>query len=84
MPMIPVKEAVVSASAFVASLYPNPLDVRLEQVEKVGRWWRVVLSFKASDANSLGMMLGQPNRLFKEIDVDMETGEAEALRMFKA
>jgi hypothetical protein len=82
--MITVKEAVASATLFVTDLFPNALDLRLEQVEMIGSWWRVVISFKFSEPSTLLLAMGAQNRLFKEVDVDRESGQAVALRMFKA
>lgn len=81
--MITVKQAVVSATSFVADLFANAQDLRLEQVEMFGSSWRIVISFKLSEPSTLLLAMGGSNRIFKEVDVDRESGEATALRMFK-
>ena len=81
--MITVKDAVKGAGEFVTELFPEAKDVRLEQVERHMALWQVIMSFKIGETSGLSAALGQQNRLFKEVDVDADSGEPTALRMWK-
>jgi len=81
--MVTVKEAVRGAGQFVSELFPDAKSLRLEQVESGGPLWRVVMSFQLSEPSGLAVALGQDGRLFKEVDVDADTGEGTALRIWK-
>jgi hypothetical protein len=80
--MITVKEAVKGAGEFVSELFPEAKNLRLEQVEGGSPVWKVVLSFNYGEPSGLAAVVGQ-GRLFKQVDIDADTGEATALRMWK-
>jgi hypothetical protein len=81
--MIAIKDAVISASKFIMELFPDAKGLRLEQVEMSGPGWQVVMSFTLGEPSSLALVIGQSNRLFKEVAISDTTGEALGLRMWK-
>jgi hypothetical protein len=81
--MVTVKDAVKGAGQFVSELFPDAKNLRLEQVESGGPLWRVVMSFQLGEPSGLAAVIGHEGRLFKEVDVDADTGEGTALRMWK-
>lgn len=81
--MINAKEAVKAANAFVADLFPEGRDLRLEQVAPQGSDWEVVFSFNLAEQSSLMAALGQPSRLFKAVEVDRESGEPISVKVWK-
>lgn len=81
--MINVKEAVTAANAFVADLFPDGRDLRLEQITPAGPRWEVVFSFQLPERNVLTLAIGQSNRVFKAIEVDRQSGEPISLKVWK-
>jgi hypothetical protein len=81
--MVTVKDAVKGAGQFVSELFPEAKNLRLEQVEKGGPLWRVVMSFQIEEPSGLAAVMGYQGRMFKEVDVDADTGKGTALRMWK-
>lgn len=81
--MANMKEAVGVAAKFVADLFPEARDIRLEEIVADGSVWNVVLSFMPIE-NTLASMLGNPQRLFKTVEVQRDSGEPLALRVWKA
>jgi hypothetical protein len=78
-----MKEAVTAAAGFVGELFPNAKDVRLEEIVAQGPVWHVVVSFTAQES-TLSQMLSQPQRTFKQVEVQRDSGEPIALRVWKA
>ena len=83
--MISVKDAVKDASGFFSEMFPNAQDVRLEEVElsEEGPWWDITLSFARPSQSTFDLMVGQPNRIYKVVRVDGETGEARSVKIRK-
>jgi hypothetical protein len=83
--MTDVKQALATANAFLMDLYPTARDVRLEEValNPIGTTWQTVLSFRIVESGQMAP-LTQGSRTFKQVDVDRITGEARALRAWKA
>lgn len=85
--MANMKEAVVSAAQFVGDLFPNSKDVRLEEIVADESLWHVVLSFTLTNESppTIATMLGGlSQRLFKQVEVQRDSGEPIALRVWKA
>jgi hypothetical protein len=84
--MVDVKQAVSTANSFLVDLYPAARDIRLEEValNTVGTTWQAVLSFRVVDSGQLAPLSGQGSRVYKQVDVDRLSGEARALRSWKA
>ncbi len=81
--MVNAKEAVRTANAFVADLFPEGSDLRLEQVAPEGPRWEVVFSFHIPEKSSLLLALGQNQRVFKSVEVDRESGEPISIKVWK-
>ena len=81
--MVNAKEAAKISSLFVADLFPEGRDLRLEQVEPVGSDWEVVLSFQFPEHSPLMLAIGQPNRAFKAVKVDRDSGEPISVKVWK-
>ena len=81
--MVDIKQAVESAVISVEGLYPQAKDIRLEEVEPYGPNWSVVLSFKFGEPTTLASVMGAESRLFKRIEIDMDTGGLHALKVWK-
>ncbi len=82
--MIGVKDAVKSATEFVADLYPGARDIRLEEVEvdpEEQQQWSVVLSFKTGESGTLASVMGE-QRLFKQVAIQLESGQPISLRIW--
>ena len=84
--MVDVKQAVSTANSFLADLYPAARDIRLEEVSlnAIGTTWQSVLSFRVVDSGQLAPLSSQGSRVYKQVDVDRISGEARALRAWKA
>jgi hypothetical protein len=80
---INMKTAVQTAAAFLTEMFPEIVDVRLEevQVSDSGPWWDVVLSYLPSSYSA--MLVNEPKRIFKLVEIDYDTGEPHALKMWK-
>ena len=80
-----VKEVVSNAGQFVEELYPDARDVRLEEVSLTGALprWEVVVSFRLPIQNPLSAVIGDNGRLFKLVELDQETGDPQALKVWK-
>jgi hypothetical protein len=81
--MANMKEAVGTAAKFIAELFPDADDIRLEEVAAEGSVWSVVLSF-VPDGKNLLSVFDSPKRTFKTIEVERDSGEPLALRVWKA
>jgi len=81
--MIGVKEAVQAAATSVESLYPNARGIRLEEVQYVGPFWSVVMSFNTGEPTTLASVMGNETRLFKTVEIDPDTGNLVALKVWK-
>jgi hypothetical protein len=84
--MVDVKTAVTTANAFLMDLYPTAREVRLEEValNAIGTAWQAVLSFRMVESGQMAPLSSQGSRVFKQVDVDRISGEARALRAWKA
>lgn len=81
--MIAIKEAVQAAISSVLELYKGAADIRLEEAEKEGPAWSVVLSFTPYDATDpLASVMKSSKRLYKRIEVAGDTGELIALKVW--
>jgi hypothetical protein len=74
--MIDVKKAVKLASQYLNGLYRDGIDsIRLEEVEiDDADNWLITVSFV--DLNDLA-----PERIYKTLEIDSETGEVLAMRI---
>jgi hypothetical protein len=86
--MVTVKEAVKSATQFFAEMFPNAQDVQLEEVDLSDSppLWNITLSFElpaSSTRSALAAVMGNPNRIYKLIEVDTETGEPRSIKIRK-
>ena len=82
--MIGVKDAVKSATEFVADLYPGARDIRLEEVEVDAgpQQWSVVLSFNTGEPSTLASVMGE-QRFFKQVAVQLDSGEPTGLKIWR-
>lgn len=76
--MVTAKEAVQISSAYVADLFQQVHDLRLEQVAPHGQEWEVIFSFRPDS-----MAFGASNRVFKAVEVDRESGEPRAVKIWQ-
>jgi hypothetical protein len=81
--MANMKQAVSAAAAFVGDLFQDARDIRLEEIVAHGPVWHVVLSFVSATDNPLAM-LGTPPRIFKQVEIQRDSGEPVALRVWKS
>jgi hypothetical protein len=81
--MIGVKEAVQAAATSVESLYPDARGIRLEEVQNIGPFWSVVMSFNTGEPTTLASVMGTEARLFKRVEIDPDTGSLIALKVWK-
>ncbi|WP_041596971.1 hypothetical protein [Granulicella tundricola] len=83
--MASMKQAVASAADFVKDLFPESRNIRLEEVAAKGPVWNVVVSFtEGADNPTLLTIMGGPSRTFKQVEIERDSGEALALRVWKA
>jgi len=82
--MTPMKEAVSTAHQFIADLYPQAQDIRLEEIQPIEPTkWKVVFSFQVGEISALASVISNNNRLFKTVEIDRNTNEALSLTSFK-
>ncbi len=82
--MVNMKDAVTNANSFLADLFPEARNPRLEEVELANdQFWNIVLSYEPWPATPLGLLSGPNNRLFKLIRVDADSGEPRSLKIWK-
>lgn len=74
---IGVKEAVRVATGVLRDLYENAEleDLLLEEVERSGEEWLVTLGFTRPSADTTFGLLAAPERAYKRIKIDADTGE---------
>lgn len=81
--MVDIKQAVQAAVASVEELYPQANDIRLEEIEPYGEVrWNVVISFKTGEPTTLASVMGGGSRLFKRVEIDMNSGSLHALKVW--
>lgn len=80
--MITMREAVKSAIAFIADMYPSSTEVRLEEVELQNEDWLVTLSFLIGPMTASQLISGANSRLFKVVKVDAESGDPISLKVW--
>ena len=81
---IDMKTAVKTAMVFLAELIPAARDVRLEEVERGGPGWQVVVSYASSQSPTFAALRGEESlRIYKKIPIDGDTGEALSLKAWK-
>jgi len=84
-----VKDAVQIALAYLRELYSYTdtqlLNLRLEEVDmsEDGRWWLITYGFTTSETMPGGLAGLGPiaNRVYKVIEVDVQTGEPRAMKI---
>ncbi len=84
--MADMKEAVASAAKFITEMFPKANDIRLEEIVANGTVWNVVLSFVEGEKGLADILypISNSNRSFKTIEVEKDSGEPRALRVWKA
>ena len=79
-----MKTAVKTAMIFLADLIPTARDIRLEEVERGGPGWQVVVSYASTQSPTFAALRGEEElRIYKKIPVDGDTGEALSLKAWK-
>jgi len=81
--MIDIKEAVGIGTKFLVDMFPDAQGVRLEEVDLTGQYWHVVLSFDGPEPSALALMKGQTGRIFKDIKIDLDSGEALGMKVWQ-
>ena len=79
-----MKTAVKAALVFLAELIPSARDIRLEEVERGGSGWQVVVSYVSGQSPTFAVLRGDEEpRIYKKIPIDGDTGEALSLKAWK-
>jgi hypothetical protein len=79
-----MKSAVRTAMLFVADLIPGARDIRLEEVERGGPGWQIVISYASNQSPTWAALRGEEEpRIYKKIPIDGDTGEALSLKAWK-
>ncbi len=82
--MVEMKDAVKNAIGFIEEFYPGAKDIRLEEVGpdrlKGLAAWSVVISFKTGESGTLSEVMGRDFRLYKDVEIEADTGTPRALR----
>ncbi len=79
-----MKTAVRTAMAFVADLIPTARDIRLEEVDRGGPGWQVVVSYASNQSPTFAALRGEGElRVYKKVPIDADTGEALSLKAWK-
>jgi hypothetical protein len=81
--MANIKQAVSTGAEFLEDLFPDAADVRLEEVVAQGPVWQIVFSF-TTPGESLAKRLGVDSRIYKQVEVERESNEPQALKVWKA
>jgi hypothetical protein len=84
--MVDLKSSVKTATAFAKEMFPEAMDIRLEEVEpKPNGGWTVVVSFRTLEPGTLAVVMGntEASRIFKTIAIDPLTGEPQSLKVWK-
>jgi hypothetical protein len=83
-PGIDMKTAVKTAIVFLAELIPIAKDIRLEEVERGGPGWQVVVSYASNQSPTFAALRGEGElRIYKKIPIDGDTGEPLSLKAWK-
>jgi hypothetical protein len=77
------KEAVAASARFVEELFPEARDIRLEEIVANGPKWNVVVSFQTAASSPLSALMAS-SRIFKQVEVERDTGKPVALRVWQA
>ncbi len=82
MPMIPMKNAVKIASDYLAEVFPDVREVRLEEVElaEEGPFWNITFSFLRPQPPPLSMI---SDREYKVVQVGSDKGDLHSIRIRK-
>jgi hypothetical protein len=83
--LISIKRAVTTAQEFVADMFPEARDIRLEEVAYLENYdeWEVTLSFPSGEEKTFANALAGQPRLFKTVRINANNGEPLSLKVFK-
>ena len=78
-----VKQAAVIAIRYVKELIPDASDLALEEVEmsERGNQWFVTVGFRRPDPNNFRAVLGQTERVYKQLAISRDTGEVVSMKI---